>query len=94
MTPNAQEITALAQHCWSANLPVSFVLAKCIELKLYRPFIRRFVEAVYEREDTEFDTWTFDMDAQTCPHIPGFEPADDGAGGGHCYDCGIPKEAS
>ena len=57
MTNNGLELTRLASHAWSANLPVSWVLAKAIELEIYQPFIRRFVETVDDTEQIWFDMW-------------------------------------
>jgi len=57
MTPTGQKLEALAIHAWSANLPVSWVLSKAIELKLHRAHIKRFVETVYHTWDMRIEYW-------------------------------------
>jgi hypothetical protein len=57
MTQNGLGITSIARHCWSANLPVSYALQRCIELGFYRIHIKRFVETIYEQQDTDFNCW-------------------------------------
>jgi len=53
----AQHITEVAAHGWGADLPVSWCLAKCIELELYRVHIKRFIQTVYHTNDVKFSTW-------------------------------------
>lgn len=52
----AQRIREEAVQGWCRDLPVSYVLARCIEQKLYRAHIRRFVETLYHTFDVDFDT--------------------------------------
>lgn len=54
---NAAGISRIARHSWAADLPVSFALQQCIELGFYRVHIKRFIETIYEQQQTEIDSW-------------------------------------
>ena len=57
MTPNAQNIREVAIHGWSANLPISWCLAMCINKGYHRTFIKRFIEVIYDEWDARIDVW-------------------------------------
>ena len=54
---NGAGIASIAKHCWACDLPVSYALQRCIELGFYRTFIKRYIEAIYEQQSTDFETW-------------------------------------
>ena len=57
MTPNARAIIHIACITWSQSMPVSFAIQRCHDEGYYRPFIKRFITAIYEQMDCSYGTW-------------------------------------
>ena len=51
----ATNIKILAANAWVDDMPISYVIAQCTEQELYRAHIKRFIEAIYETLDTDFE---------------------------------------
>lgn len=52
---NYKRMQLIAIDSWAATMPVSYAVQECLNHKVFRPFMKRHIEAIYDGLDADYD---------------------------------------